>query len=726
MQDLELLLQERLEQLEVGEPLEACLADMPEDQAELLKLAAALGELPYPVSDSRTVAVQRSRLLSLTRRKMKMKNQETQKNPIASLLERLLRPKALAGAVVALVFICAFVSITGTGIMWWSSRDTEVAQAPTLSPTEKPHVVIQNPFLKPEEGTPHVSFLPLASVPTVHDPQSATLIKAQGVVKVQNEDGDWAVVEPGHRLTAGQRVRTGAMSSTQLAFFDGSQAQLGPETEVSVDELDAQRDGPRVVVLTQWIGESQHDVVPAQGDASRYEVHTPSASGAAKGTSFAVLVTPALLTRFSVDEGAVAVSGQGATVLVRAGQWTSVNSDEPPREPGFRITGEGEVSQTGPTWVIAGQSFVTHDETVIVGDPQVGDWVYVEARLVDDAYLGDRIVLLRRAVENRFSITARVDAIEETTWTIAGQVISVTAETDVQPGIEVEDLVNVRGLVLAEGALLAEQIRLVEEEPGTPFSFVGVVQSMASDEWTISGVTVAISDTTEIDAGLEVGDVVQAQGWIVEDDVWLAESIERVEEEREFEFTGIVESVNPWVVSGIAFETRDWTEIDADIEVGDRVKVEGQILEDGVWVASEIELLDSEEHGIDIVFVGTASSTDPWIVNGIPLIVDDETEIEDGISAGDLVRVTARLRPDGTLLALEIERIDVEPGQGCFTVSAVVIGINGDELDLSNWPPIVLGDGTLVTGEIQVGSVILMVLCVDDEGAVTVVSIIVI
>ena len=43
------LLQTRLERLEAGKPLGACLAGLPEDEADLLTLAARLGEVQYPV-----------------------------------------------------------------------------------------------------------------------------------------------------------------------------------------------------------------------------------------------------------------------------------------------------------------------------------------------------------------------------------------------------------------------------------------------------------------------------------------------------------------------------------------------------------------------------------------------------------------------------------------------------------------------------------------------------
>lgn len=754
MEDSARLLQERLEQLEAGKPLEACLADLSGEEADLLKLAAMLREVEYPERNSDIVADQRARLLKLAA----TENSMSRRSPWDSLKSLLpfpsgrLLPLTVAASAVALLFICVIIGLVGAGFVWRSYQGARVAQNPSPSSTsvvvaQKPSpsltsvtvtpspasqvTPVENPPSEPIKEATYSVYVPLLALPEVRDPHTAALKELQGLVQVQASNGAWVMVNTRQTIVAGQRVRTGALSSAELLFYDGSRTFLGPNTEVSVDELDARvSDGPRVVALTQWIGETDHDVVPSENAASRYVVRTPSGTGEAKGTSFHVWVTAIQLVRFSVDEGAVAVTGLNVMVVVVAGQTTTIPVGGPPSEPYFRITGEGKVTQTGMTWIIGGQTFGTDENTVIVGNPQVGDWVSVMGHLLPDgSRVADRIVLLRRAPQNRFTITGRVETITDTAWTVAGQTITLNAETEVEGEIESGDLVEVEGLILEGGALLAEHIRLIEEELGWPFHFVGVVQEMADEVWIVSGLTMAISDTTEIDEDILVGDVVKAQGVILDDDIWLAHSIERVEgQERDFEFTGYVESIDLWVVSGIAFETRDWTEIEAGIEVGDQVKVKGRILEDGTWVASEVKRLDDDDddEGLYIEFVGTVENVDPWVVSGIPLAVDDETEIEDEIEVGDRVKVEAWLLPDGTWLAKEIKRVSVEPGRGCYSFSALVVGFDGHWLVLFNGQTIDLGDGVIIEGEIEVNSIIWIFVCVDADGTMTVVSIIVI
>jgi hypothetical protein len=554
------------------------------------------------------------------------------------------------------------------------------------------------------------------------------LSQIRGVVEVYGKGDCWVIASAGQTVESGQRVRTGVLSSVQVAFYDGSVAHLGPESEVSVDRLDQEAGGSRIIELTQWVGETDHDVAPAYGDSARYEVHTPSGTGEAKGTFFHVSVTPALIVHFVVDEGAVAVTHLDVTVVVVAGQSTTATTDRPPGEPVFRVHGEGKVEQTGATWRIAGQDFQTHDATVIIGNPQVGDWVRVGGHLAPDgARVADRIALLSRAPENRFRIQGKVDTISDDEWTVAGQTIHVNDDTYVDDDIEKEDLVHVEGIILEDGALLAERIRLIHEDaPGLPFNFVGIIQHMEDETWTISGIPIAVQPDTQRDKDLAVQEVVRVRGWILDDGTWVARSILRPEtHDRVFDFTGYVEQKDPWIVSGISVETRSWTEIEPGIAIGDAVKVEGRILEDGTWLAQEIKLLD-DDRGLRLEFVGRVLNTDPWIVSGIQLIVDDETETVGEVDIGTLVKVAAEILPSGEVHALKIVRIHDVPVDGCTWFSGVIVRVESGQIVLKDGHVIALDDPIEVDGEIQPESVVLVYLCVNEDGTAVIVKIVVI
>ncbi len=704
------LLQERLARLEAGEPLDACLDGLPEEQADLLRTAGVLRSIAFPSRSTERVAAQRASLVRAAKEQMAGAARPGSHLSISTLGARLVnrlgtlpRPAALA-----LAGFAAFVLIAGALILRQPPQaESNVSRFQVYVPA-------------------------VSSVLAAPDAQSAVISDARGVIEVQSGDGLWAAARIGKILSTGQRVRTGDLSAATLLFYDGSQARLGPASELSIDELDAGADGSRVVRLTQQVGESDHDVTPSSVAGSQYEVRTPNGTGVAKGTSFHVVVTLNRIARFNVDEGTVAVTNLNVTVDVVAGQSTTVYADEPPTQPVFRISGEGRVTQMGAVWTIGGRDFLVNttvgpdnSTTEIVGDPQIGDWVSVEGRILpDDSYFADRIVLLHRAEENRFAFTGEVDAMGDEEWTISGRAVGVDDETDIEDGIEPHDLVRVEGVIQSGGTLLAERIRLVETEDSLPFEFVGVVESTGDETWTISGVEIAIGEHTEIKGDPQIGDIVKVEGHILADGTWLADEIKLAEEdERRFEFTGTVEQIDPWVVEGVHFDTSDRTQIDDGIGVGDRVKVEGRVLDDGIWLAEEITLLEEEEPR-RFEFVGRVIGIDPWVVGGLDIDVNDATAIDDDITIGDTVRVTGIILSDGTLLAESIELVDDD--LGCLDIAAVVVSFDGERLVLNTGQVIDLTDEIEVFGDLQKGSVVLVRLCVSEDDTIVVVRIIVI
>jgi hypothetical protein len=226
------------------------------------------------------------------------------------------------------------------------------------------------------------------------------------------------------------------------------------------------------------------------------------------------------------------VTGLNQVVPVVAGQTTAVLAGSPPQAPAFRISGEGQVSQVGPVWIIGGQSFDTNNQTVIVGNAQVGDLVRVEGRLLDDGRRqADRIVLLRRAVTNRFTLTGQVDAITPTAWTVAGQLVLVDEQTRIEPDIAVGDAVQVTGIIVAGGGLQAERIEALNSQAASRSALPAWWKQWGPGSWTISGVAVAVNDNTVRDDDVAVGDLVRVDGRILPDGTWLAEQIRQLSDD---------------------------------------------------------------------------------------------------------------------------------------------------------------------------------------------------
>lgn len=750
------ILNDCLDAIEAGQAsIEECLARYPQyaDRLEeLLCLGDAVRALPLPAPTPEMLASGERRLVDAARSSPVEGRGALSRQFIAPLKAAVSRwpkwvlPAASLAIGAVLLFVCVVLAVTGgllarSGLRGVDVPPTAIAEQ-TSAPSPVPsattsEIVVAAPTPLPEptavaqadatEPPGYRVFLPFSSQP--QPPDVAVLHEIQGLVEVQSADGSWLAARDSQVLQAGARVHTGALSTAQLVFYDGSTAYLDPGTELSIDALGQDpEDQSRIVELTQWAGETDHDVTPSHATNARYEVHTPAGTGEAKGTFFHVSITLAQVVRFRVDDGAVAVTYLDVTVLVVAGQSTTTHVDEPPAEPVYQVSGEGVLEATGTIWRVAGQDFTTDESTDVIGSPQVGDWVRIEGHLLPDGTrVASRIVLLRRAPVNRFNIVGEVQATGTVTWTVAGQTIAVDTDTEIDAGIAVGDRVRVEG-VIREGedvALLAERIVLLEGQ-GAPFSLIGVVQEIGEAHWLVSGISVTVDSETAIDPGLVVGDVVRVRGVILDlDGTWLARSIvPLVEEEARFEVVGTVEAIDPWVVAGIPLETRAWTEIEGPIELGDRVRVKGRILPDGTWLANEIELLDRET-GLSFAFAGTVEATEPWVVSGISLAVDAETEIVGPIELGDQVVVEGRILPDGTWLATEIRLVDRQLGHGCMLVTSLVVRVDEGTVVLQDGTTIALDTGVHIDGRPQVNSVIAVYACVDDRGNVTIVSIIV-
>lgn len=741
MNEMDDLLQERIEQLEKGEPLATCLVDLPEEEVEALRLIATLRADGDAEAYKPLMAAQRAEVLQAAAHHLTVKPSvapmapRSKTNPFAQFLQTIFGKRQLAAGL-AFLLVAGILLIAFAGTSWWLLNNQDRLQAANNSspssgikvgvkPTEGESVV----SIPGGEATPPVSnpgeedVTPVTEIALVLDPQTAIIGTLKGLVEIQT-GASWQVITQPTALGAGQRLRTGALSSATLTFFDGSWTHLGPNSEISIDTLDARlvTDGTRTIALTQMQGDIQHHVATRE-DSSSYVVTTPAGTGTAVGTQFQVVVLGTDLVQFMVMAGQVNVTSADTSVPVMSGQASTVVAGQPPTPPALFISGEGEVSQMGAVWIIAGQTFQTDANTRISGNPQVGDWVRVEGYLLPDGTaLATRIVLLYSAPENRFSLTGTVESIGASGWTIAGQHIIVNAQTHIDSGITVGSTVSVNGIITQDGTLLAESIQLVEGMPGLPFEFAGVVQTMGDRVWTISGKAITLNQDTIVEEGIIVGDRVEVQGWILEDDTWLARSITRLpDEEVWFEITGIVQSMNPWQVSGVSFETREWTRIDEGIEIGRRVQVRGPILPDGTWVAAEIRLLD-DHPGHEIEFVGRVNGIDPWIVNHLLLTVNEQTHIGPDIQVGDLVHVRATVQPNGDWLAHSIQEITPPSSDIIIIIEGPIQSIDGNILVILNFTVQVAPDHPILE-LLEEGDVVRVIGKLQGEGLVIAIAI---
>jgi hypothetical protein len=711
-------LQESLERLEAGESLESSQQNLPVEEQPSLSLVSRLRAVDWPRRDPKIVTEQRAQIVTLYKQDAKLASED---QPRFGFFKDWRLPVAISAAV-ALLMVCGLVTVSAISILWFTG------QRVSLSPLPKGDITKQVVSEQGTELTTEPSELTIQPTESTAESQSsmvssnqATLSSFYGLVEIQTDE-TWQVASDDSILTNGARLRTASFSSVLLTFPDGSLAQIGPDSEISIEKLTVDpTNGTRDISLMQWSGESTHTVVSFDGATPNYRVDTPSASGQVKGTQFHVQVV-ADQTVWMVDDGAVEVSGGGTSVQVEAGEKTSVSADEPPADPVEFITGQGEVNSIGKIWVINDQPYQIHTQTIIIGNPQVGDLVFYQGHLEDGSRVADQIVLIHRNPANTFTLTGEVESRSDTEWLVNGQKILITDQTVVDDDIVKGDLVRIKGIVLGDGELQAEEILLISDDTKIPFEFSGVVQDIGQQEWLISGITVTVNADTVFDNGLAEGDAVQVKGLIMDDGTWWASSITPfLDESSAFEFVGYIDQIDPWIIAGVNIDTQDWTAIDEGLQAGDLVQVSGQIQPDGTWLAFEIRRYDQ---ALLTILVGRVFSIDPWVVSGVKLNVDTETIIEGQIELNMLVRVELQMLPDGSHKVIRITPFDgFDWDMACQSVVVTVTSIDGDQIILDGWPVLTLSEDTQIKGELMPGSVVQTMICYDEDGNVVLVYI---
>ncbi|MCW8905641.1 MAG: FecR domain-containing protein [Sedimenticola sp.] len=163
----------------------------------------------------------------------------------------------------------------------------------------------------------------------------AELAAIQGEVWLMRADGTRRVVVAGERIGLGDSIETGTDSSAAIRFADRSLMTLHANSLIRFDHLSAYGETGMVDSrLRLQRGRSDNRVTPASGPGSRFEIHTPSAISAVRGTEYRLSSNPAeQASTFEVLEGRVKVSGEQRSELLPAHFGTRVEAGEPPLPP---------------------------------------------------------------------------------------------------------------------------------------------------------------------------------------------------------------------------------------------------------------------------------------------------------------------------------------------------------------------------------------------------------
>lgn len=170
---------------------------------------------------------------------------------------------------------------------------------------------------------------------SVVKPATALVVQMNGTVNVTpgnstNESG----LELGQRLNVGDKIATGEGASITLKFPDASSLVLRENSELIIETLETygKEDGFNTQLHLQR-GRTETQANPEKRNSTRFEIHTPSATAAVRGTVYRVNAESADSTASEVVEGRVAVQNTMGATDVPGGYGTRVMKDAPPTPP---------------------------------------------------------------------------------------------------------------------------------------------------------------------------------------------------------------------------------------------------------------------------------------------------------------------------------------------------------------------------------------------------------
>jgi hypothetical protein len=168
------------------------------------------------------------------------------------------------------------------------------------------------------------------------NPVPARVVAVEGRAEIVRADGSApGSVAPGTLLQLGDTLKTDADSSAAIEFADGSLLTLYSAGEMRFDHLTAHGETGMVDSRLHLIeGRLDTRVKPAVGPGSRFEIQTPSAISAVRGTEYRAAVSGSDQTsNVEVLEGKVRVAGARKGRLIAQGFGTQVAAGKPPIPP---------------------------------------------------------------------------------------------------------------------------------------------------------------------------------------------------------------------------------------------------------------------------------------------------------------------------------------------------------------------------------------------------------
>lgn len=164
-------------------------------------------------------------------------------------------------------------------------------------------------------------------------PAQASIIDFSGEVTVTHKNGTRAAVTLATKLHSGDEIKTGNNATVRIRFANGSNMLLLANSLATMDTLSAHGETGMVDTRVRLkSGQLEIKVKPLETDDSRYQIITPAAVAAVRGTAFRIAADTSLM-RSEVTEGNVEIATNQQAKSLNAGFGLVAEKDKPLPEP---------------------------------------------------------------------------------------------------------------------------------------------------------------------------------------------------------------------------------------------------------------------------------------------------------------------------------------------------------------------------------------------------------
>jgi hypothetical protein len=159
--------------------------------------------------------------------------------------------------------------------------------------------------------------------------------------------------EVGMQLSEEDSLKTEPNASATVTFFDGSSIEIWGNTDIKIVDLGVnQAAGTTTILLRQEIGETISRVKKLIDPVSKYEIETPAAVAAVRGSQMFVNVAASGITQVQNIEGKISVIARGVELKIPEGGTSTVKPGEPPSPVVYSALNAFRVGNGNPngTW----------------------------------------------------------------------------------------------------------------------------------------------------------------------------------------------------------------------------------------------------------------------------------------------------------------------------------------------------------------------------------------